>query len=91
MPIGYTYDIWDGKNVIGSVTESFPLRGKFYVFSVLHPFKELYVGKQSEHICIPIHYIQYDNGVTITSTRVLDVRRKSKRQKALICGKAKKV
>lgn len=85
MPTGYTYDIWDGKKIIGQYTLLTPILGK----GVNIIFKESYNKNSYDSIIIPLAYLTEDNGVSYTVTRVLDVRRKSKRQKKLICGQEK--
>lgn len=90
MPTGYTYGVWDGKSIIGTSSFLFPLMGRTVVFPPIALLKEAYSGKKCPTIEVPIHYLVEDDGVTIKQVRVLDVRRKSKRQKAVICGQTEK-
>lgn len=78
MPITYTYDFWDGKSVIGKITMLSEIKGRAVIFPIL--------DKKYEAISVPILYLCIkDNGVEYTVRRVLDVRRKSKRQRYLLC------
>jgi hypothetical protein len=86
MGSSYTYQFWDGRKFIGSYTTQFPIVGKAMMFPSIAPLKELYYGKKYETIEVPIAYLTEDNGVSYTTTRVLDVRRKSKRQREILLG-----
>lgn len=87
MPIEFVYDIWNGKEIIGRYNAGhFPLYGRYLVIPTISILKREY-NKKYEEIIVPIHFLVSDDGITIKSVRVLDVRRKSARQKAIICGK----
>lgn len=88
MVHGYTYGIWDGKTIIGQFNTFFPLYGRNVLIPYVSLLKQLY-GKKYQSITVPIHYLTEDDGVKVVMTRVLDVRKKSRRQKAHICDNKK--
>lgn len=80
----YSYELWDGKRSLGVYSTMFPLKGMFLVIPEVSTFKQPYNRKLKE-IKLPIIYrIVEDNGVDCLTRRVLDVRRKSKRQIEII-------
>lgn len=81
MVMGYRYDLWNGKEIVGTHYRSSPiLYGRNIVLDEVPIFKQLY-GKRQKTIVVPVYYQEVsDDGVTITIRRVLDVRKKSKRQ-----------
>lgn len=80
MVTGYTYELWDGKEVIGHFFSLHQIYGLYLVVPTVSTLKQSYY-KKSEEIKVPIlHRVIYDNGVDITIRKVLDVRKKSKRQ-----------
>lgn len=85
MVVGYTYELWDGKKVVGTVTLHRPLlMGHAVDFPVYSTFKQRYNGPYKT-IRVPIVYRTVeDNGIDIVLRKVLDVKRKSKEQIALI-------
>ena len=84
MPEWFTYELWNGKKTIGEVTLRSKLLGKFLVIPTISELKREY-GRSYETINVPIIYRTVsDNGVEIVVRRCLDVRKNSKRQKALI-------
>lgn len=86
MFMGYTYEIRKSNKIIGYKTLIEPVRGLFLVIPAESIFKQKY-GRRYEHIKIPIGYEIKDDGVTVSTTRFLDVSRKSQRQIDLILGK----
>lgn len=84
MPSTYTYDLWDGKQTVGTYSCDSPLVGMHLVINTISELKRAY-GRRYETITIPVGLlIIKDNGIEYTVRRVLDVSRKSKRQRALI-------
>lgn len=80
----YIYKLWNGgDDYVGEVTSITPFLGKYANFAEYSTLKQPY-GITMKFIEVPIHLLISDNGVTITQTRVLDVRRKSPRQIKLI-------
>ncbi len=87
MITGYSYDVWNGKEVIGHYFSMFRLSGTHIVIPAVSPFKESYFRKP-EMIKIPlIPRMIYDDGVEIRYRITMDVRKKSKRQINIILGK----
>lgn len=84
MVTGYSYDIWNGKKVIGSYWSDCRLHGRELVVPAVSEFKREF-GKRYETIMVPlISRLVYDDGVEYRVRISLDVRRKSKRQLKLI-------
>lgn len=76
MPEIYAYDVWDGKKVIGHFHSGSPIHGKFVAIPQ--------TGKPWD-IFIPIIWREIPGTPIERVFRVtLDVRRKSKRQIAII-------
>lgn len=67
----YNYQLWNGKQIIGIIRLKEPIRGKALVLSFFGPY---------ETITLPLFYLSEDDGVRVLTCRVLDVRKKSKRQ-----------
>ncbi len=81
----YQYELWDGKQVVGRLTLPYKLVGISIrlVFSP-GPLKEVY-GKKYESITCPVvHHVIHEDGIDTTIRCRVDVRRKSKRQIALL-------
>lgn len=85
MNIGYSYPVWDGKQIIGHRNFQFRLMGKAVVIPTVSELKRIY-NKRYEEIIFPISYLSEDDGITIKMTRVIDVRRKSQRQIKILLG-----
>lgn len=84
IPRPYVYKLWNGKQVVGTLSLAYRIQGT-HVVIVFEPtiLKQVY-GKKYEHIRCPLFLQTYDDGVTITTERMIDVRRKSQRQIALL-------
>ena len=84
----YSYKLWNGKDAIGHLSFMIPLRGMFVAVPEYSVLKQPYNQKRRT-IDLPIVYsVVSDDGVTVVTERVLDVRKKSARQrKILIDGK----
>ncbi len=86
MPTKYTYELWNGKKVVGTVTLFTMALGKYMVFYDQSILKQMY-GSKTKEIKVPIAYrFISDDGIDNVMRKVLDVRRKSKRQIAIIKG-----
>lgn len=84
MPTRYTYEMWKGDKLIGSITTLSPLMGRFLYVPEVIVLKALYSQKRTI-IEIPISWkLVSDDGVNVTQKRILDVSRKSNRQIKLI-------
>lgn len=82
----YFYDLWNGKETVGQLRTTTPIRGRSITVSEVSIFKLPY-GTNPKTITCPIDVITTsDDGVTIIMKRVINVRRKSKRQIALLKG-----
>lgn len=80
MPTTYSYEIWDGKQVLGHFVSLHLMRGKS-VFSQETSILKASYGRKLKTIEIPITIrIVFDDGIDTMTRVVLDVRRKSKRQ-----------
>ncbi len=80
----YTYKLWDGKQVVGTLTLPTAIQGAHVrVYFAPSLLKQIY-GKKYETITCPLLFESVDNGVTITTERLIDVRRKSPRQIELL-------
>jgi hypothetical protein len=80
MNTGYSYELWNGKAVVGHFNTFTPLYGKFLVIPSIPLLKQPY-GKKIVEVCVPVttRFVS-DDGVDIVVRRVLDVRKKSKKQ-----------
>lgn len=79
-------ELWNGKKVIGfrNLGPFAGVLGKYMTIPTISILKEEY-GKTYEIITVPILLRKvYDDGIEIRMRYCLDVRRKSKRQRALI-------
>ena len=86
MPHQYTYELWNGKKVVGTVTMFTEACGKYMIFCEQSILKQMYSRKTKE-IKVPIAYrFISDDGVDHVMRKVLDVRKKSKRQIEIIKG-----
>lgn len=82
----FTYELWDGKKVVGSYVSMFGLQGRELVVPESSILKQSYFGRIKQ-IRVPIIYRQLsDNGVDLVMRKCLDVRRKSKRQLKILTG-----
>lgn len=80
----FSYDLWNGKEVIGCYRSLMPIRGDLLEVRTVSAFKEVY-NKKYEIIKVPVLWrTVYEDEVEIRKRRVLDVRRKSKRQIGII-------
>lgn len=80
MITGYTYELWNGKDAVGTYTSMTPLMGHFIQVPYLSSFKQKTNRKIQIVTCrIGIRKIS-DNGVDRTYRTFIDVRRKSMRQ-----------
>lgn len=77
----YTYDLKKGNKIIGFVTFSYPLHGKYVVISEVSKCKNKYIKTHRFPIKIEL---AHDDGVDIIYTRVINVSKKSKRQIELL-------
>lgn len=88
MSTQYLYELWNGKECVGYHSSMFLLLGKFIVVPETPILKQLY-NKKLKTVTAPLIYrVVDDNGVDIISRRVIDVRRKSKRQIAVLVGRS---
>lgn len=86
MFVGYTYEVWNGKKVIGRYNISSSILGRFLIVPEVSIFKQSYY-KKATYIRVPVIYqFVSDNGIEVTYKRVLDVRKKSKRQIKILIG-----
>lgn len=84
MPTWYTYELWNGKAVLGTITLKYPLRGRYFIVPTISELKREY-NKTYEEIEVPTTFrVVSDNGVDRLIRMCLDVRRKSKRQIEII-------
>jgi hypothetical protein len=81
----YSYPVWNGKKILGYYSSMSPIYGKVLVMPTLSTLKQSY-DRKLETIYFPMIYRSLDNGVTITTTRTIDVRKKSKRQISILMG-----
>ena len=80
MLTGYTYELWNGKKVVGHKTTMYPLLAEKFRQLEVSIFEQKY-GQTPREIIVSIsRRLLTDNGVDITYRRILDVSRKSKRQ-----------
>jgi len=81
---GFNYELWDGKKCIGHFYSNYPLYGKYLVLPEASVLKHQY-GRPWKEIKIPIitRHLK-DDGIDYTIRRVLDIRKKSKRQIEII-------
>lgn len=86
MITGYSYDLWNGKEVVGKYHSMFPIKGQFLIIPEETEFKRSYRKKYRQHKFIMSSLVIHDDGVSFTVKRVIDVRRKSKRQINLLRG-----
>ena len=84
------FELWDGHKVVGYAELETPLFGTSVAISFAPPILKQVYGKQYETITCPIAYRQIaDDGVDYTVRRCLDVRKKSKRQRAMLASTAR--
>jgi len=80
MATSYSYELWDGKKVVGHFNASFPLCGAHVVVPEVSTLKQRY-GTRVKYIKVPMATrVVSDNGVDRLIRLVLDVRKKSNRQ-----------
>lgn len=83
----FKYELWNGQECLGYFSTCFPLRGVHLVVPEVPEFKAKYRRKRKV-ISVPIiNRVVSDNGVDLVLRKVLDVRRKSKRQIGLLKGR----
>lgn len=76
----YRYELWDGKKSVGEYVTTRQLFGKYLIVPEQTILKHRY-GSVWKEIKVPIIVrVVSDDGVDYTVRRVLDIRRKSKRQ-----------
>jgi hypothetical protein len=86
MPGGFVYDLWNGKEVVGQYNATFPLAGDYIIVQETSAFKQFY-SQKPKVIRVPLVFlVKQDDGVEIVFRKVLDVRRKSKRQIDILRG-----
>lgn len=86
MPTNYIYDLWDGKKVIGQFNAGCELHGLYLAVPMVSTFKLPY-GRKFKTIELPITYLIKQVSYNLFETHiVLDVRRKSKSQRAFLIG-----
>lgn len=79
MKVEYEYELWNGKKVLDIIKSDKVFLGKYVFFPDL---------KKRKRIKVPlITRIVYEDGVNFHFRFCLDVRRKSKKQIQIICGK----
>lgn len=80
----YSYELWDGKKVVGHYNSISQMRGKVLLVPEVSMFKQPY-GTKERIIEVPVLVREVANdGVDVTFRICLDVRRKSKRQIEII-------
>lgn len=79
MATNYIYRLMNKGVQVGTFALTEPIQGKSLTVFEIRVFKQPY-SKVPKTINIPIGYIVSDDGVTITTERVLDVSKKSQRQ-----------
>lgn len=83
MKTGFCYPLWNGKKIVGHYYSPDPIWGDFIEFPEISILKQPYVLKPKS-IKVPIYRSWSDDGMVIKATRMLDVRKKSNRQIAII-------
>jgi hypothetical protein len=85
----YVYDLWNGKEVVGTYSSMSELAGNTLIVPYLSEFKQGY-NKKIKNIKLPLIVrvvsVNIHRG-EVTYRLALDVRRKSKRQIAFLTGK----
>lgn len=87
MILGYDYDLWDGKKVIGTMHSFFALKGGSISMPEVSALKQSYYAEPKTISCPIFIRTVSDDGVTITAKRTIDVRKKSKRQIKILMSK----
>lgn len=77
---GYNYELWNGKEVIGTCASFGLLRGDHVVVHEVSPLKRRYNERPKTFECPLIWRMIKDTGIEYTMRMCIDVRRKSKRQ-----------
>lgn len=84
MPTVYTYELWNGKEVVGHYCSSTRLIGLHVVIPYVTALKSAY-GRRIKTVIVPVmHRVLPSSGVDYCVRPVLDVRRKSARQIKII-------
>ncbi len=79
MATTYKYELRRSGKIVGYATLSYPILGQHLVVRESSAYKQRY-GTDPKMIKFPLGWAVTDDGVTRTSTRYLDVTRKSDRQ-----------
>ncbi len=83
----YRYELWTGKEVIGTWVCTFPIVGKYLIIGTMSELKGHY-NKRYEKIKVPVTTREVSfNGVDRIIRIVLDVSKKSKRQRKILGAK----
>lgn len=76
----YSYELWNGKEVVGYFNALFRVQGTHVIIPTISEYKREY-GRTCEKIKVPISSrVLYYNGIDTYTRIVLDVRKKSQRQ-----------
>lgn len=87
MITGYSYDVWDGRSVVGQYWSLHQIQGEYLELCEVPTLKQVY-GRKIKTIKIPIVCVEsFNDGVEFRFRFSLDVRKKSKRQIKIILGK----